>query len=118
MNGLLISLCAIAHLQSSGTDQQFKYWAGLPLSTTTTDFNTIKIPDPTPLGPVSIAPYGRLAPPKDVTAEESAWLSVLVLQIALHVSREYANPISGDNPDYAGFVREHHLERLFQKATP
>ena len=51
--------------------------------------------------------FGELRPLKDITPEENAWLSILLL---------YAGAAAVDfraNPDYAGFIHEHHLERHF-----
>ena len=70
--------------------------------------------------PLSLTPFditvdgvGRLNPKPDITAQEAVWLNVL-----LTIGFAELNPYRQYLPDYAGFIKLHHLERHFDKVKP
>lgn len=65
---------------------------------------------------ISISGLGTLNPKPDITPEESTWLNIM-----LSVGLTYggiAGIYADYQPDYAQFVKLHHLERHFNKAAP
>lgn len=79
--------------------------------------NVITLTVPKSLIPfdVSIDGVGRLNPKPDITAEESAWLNVM---LTIGIAYSHDNLYARFQPDYAAFVKLHHLERHFDKVTP
>ena len=62
---------------------------------------------------ITVGCCGVLNPKPDITAEEAAWLDIL-LTIGFASSMDY----NAAPPDYAGFIKLHHLQRHFDKAEP
>jgi hypothetical protein len=61
---------------------------------------------------IEVEGIGVLNPKPDITPEESAWLSIF-LSIGVVSQLGYTA-----NPDFAGFIKLHHLERHFDKVKP
>jgi len=74
--------------------------------------NEFHVSTPWPVPTITVPKYGSFKPRPDITAEESAWLSLMWA-----VAFGCRDALFGCNYDYAAFIEEHHLQRHFHR-TP
>lgn len=74
---------------------------------------TLTVPKSMRVFDIEVEGVGVLNPKSDITPEESVWMGIM-LAIGMHEG----NPYAREQPDFAGFIHLHHLERHFDKAKP